>query len=121
MYVLRVPPSLPPHTHQIYQQTCRPLIDLVINKGKATCFAYGQTGAGKTYTMMGPDGGKGPQAGLYVLAATDLFERVKKREEKRGETFRKEREERERERDKAVKKKNEREQKSVYIYVCVCV
>ncbi|NXP58774.1 KIF24 protein, partial [Chloropsis cyanopogon] len=37
--------------------------------GNATCFAYGQTGAGKTYTMIGNH--RNP--GLYALAARDIF------------------------------------------------
>lgn len=41
-----------------------------VSRGKATCFAYGQTGAGKTYTMLGSSPG-GP--GLYALAAQDIF------------------------------------------------
>ncbi|NXT14829.1 KIF24 protein, partial [Prunella fulvescens] len=35
----------------------------------ATCFAYGQTGAGKTYTMIGTH----QNPGLYALAAQDIF------------------------------------------------
>lgn len=39
-------------------------------RGKATCFAYGQTGAGKTHTMLGSS----PMSpGLYVLAVHDIF------------------------------------------------
>lgn len=41
-----------------------------IHRGKATCFAYGQTGAGKTHTMLGSSPG-GP--GLYALAVRDIF------------------------------------------------
>eukprot|EP00960_Hanusia_phi_P049898 759851-Hanusia_phi.AAC.2 len=55
---------------EVYQRTTKSLVRYVFhNKGKATVFAYGQTGAGKTYTMMG---GKG-QKGLYLLAAQDIF------------------------------------------------
>lgn len=38
-------------------------------RGNATCFAYGQTGAGKTYTMIGTH----QNPGLYALAAKDIF------------------------------------------------
>lgn len=63
---------------EIYEVTCKPMVSFFMNKGKATCFAYGQTGSGKTYTMMGPGGGKQGQTGLYVLAAHDIFNMVKK-------------------------------------------
>lgn len=41
-----------------------------LSRGSGTCFAYGQTGAGKTHTMLGscPAG-----AGLYALAVRDIF------------------------------------------------
>eukprot|EP00792_Barthelona_sp_PAP020_P007736 TRINITY_DN3159_c4_g1_i1.p1 TRINITY_DN3159_c4_g1~~TRINITY_DN3159_c4_g1_i1.p1 ORF type:complete len:710 (-),score=227.46 TRINITY_DN3159_c4_g1_i1:380-2374(-) len=57
---------------RIYESTARPLVANVFMGGRATCFAYGQTGAGKTYTMMG--GGSSP--GLYVLAARDIFQLI---------------------------------------------
>ncbi|XP_013926772.1 PREDICTED: kinesin-like protein KIF24, partial [Thamnophis sirtalis] len=41
-------------------------------RGNATCFAYGQTGAGKTYTMFGTL--KTP--GLYALAAKEIFKQL---------------------------------------------
>eukprot|EP00063_Salmo_salar_P041332 XP_014016167.1 PREDICTED: kinesin-like protein KIF24 [Salmo salar] len=54
----------------VYLKTAFPLIQHVLNGGKATCFAYGQTGAGKTHTMLGCP----PQRqGLYALAARDIF------------------------------------------------
>ena len=57
----------------VYRQTTRELVRYVFaSGGKATVFAYGQTGAGKTFTMMG---GKG-QPGLYMLAAEDIFEGI---------------------------------------------
>lgn len=56
----------------VYQRTAKPLIEFVFNGGKATCFAYGQTGAGKTHTMMGSS----REPGIYVLAGRDLFEKA---------------------------------------------
>ncbi|KAM4808389.1 kinesin-like protein KIF24 [Rhinophrynus dorsalis] len=56
----------------VYMKTAYPLIQHVFNGGNATCFAYGQTGAGKTYTMIGTQ--KNP--GLYALAAKDIFQRL---------------------------------------------
>ncbi|XP_068107776.1 kinesin-like protein KIF24 [Hyperolius riggenbachi] len=56
----------------VYIKTAQPLIQHVFNRGNATCFAYGQTGAGKTYTMIGTQ--KNP--GLYALAAKDVFKQL---------------------------------------------
>ncbi|NXS09728.1 KIF24 protein, partial [Neodrepanis coruscans] len=53
----------------VYMKTAHPLIQHIFNGGNATCFAYGQTGAGKTYTMIGNH--RNP--GLYALAAKDIF------------------------------------------------
>ncbi|KAF4019446.1 hypothetical protein G4228_011279 [Cervus hanglu yarkandensis] len=41
-------------------------------RGSATCFSYGQTGAGKTYTMIGTH----QNPGLYALAARDIFRQL---------------------------------------------
>lgn len=38
---------------QIYLETVQPLIKTVLNGFNATVFAYGPTGTGKTYTMLG--------------------------------------------------------------------
>ena len=35
----------------IYQEMLKPMIEAAFNKTKITCFAYGHTGSGKTYTM----------------------------------------------------------------------
>ncbi|NXY35990.1 KIF24 protein, partial [Pomatorhinus ruficollis] len=53
----------------VYMKTAYPLIQHIFNGGNATCFAYGQTGAGKTYTMIG----NARNPGLYALAAEDIF------------------------------------------------
>ena len=37
----------------IYQETVKPLIKTVVAGKNATVFAYGPTGTGKTYTMLG--------------------------------------------------------------------
>ncbi|XP_071339147.1 kinesin-like protein KIF24 isoform X2 [Trachinotus anak] len=55
---------------EVYQRTAYPLVQHMLSGGKATCFAYGQTGAGKTHTMLGSS----PRTpGLYALAAQDIF------------------------------------------------
>lgn len=50
----------------------------------ATCFAYGQTGTGKTHTM-GGEFKKGKlqntEGGLYCYCAKDLFTLLKKRKD----------------------------------------
>ncbi|XP_032068591.1 kinesin-like protein KIF24 [Thamnophis elegans] len=56
----------------VYMKTAHPLIQHVFSGGNATCFAYGQTGAGKTYTMFGTL--KTP--GLYALAAKEIFKQL---------------------------------------------
>ncbi|KAL9986382.1 hypothetical protein ACROYT_G000521 [Oculina patagonica] len=53
----------------IYERTAQPLIKTVFNRGKATCFAYGCTGSGKTFTMLGNE----DVQGIYVLAASEIF------------------------------------------------
>ncbi|XP_072039225.1 LOW QUALITY PROTEIN: uncharacterized protein [Amphiura filiformis] len=54
---------------EVYNRTAKLLVPHVFKRAKATCFAYGQTGAGKTYTMLGNKETKG----LYLLAAEDIF------------------------------------------------
>jgi hypothetical protein len=65
-------------TEEVYQRSLRHLVRTVFEGFKATCFAYGQTGSGKTFTMMGADPARPAMvrknAGLYVLAARDMFE-----------------------------------------------
>jgi hypothetical protein len=49
---------------------------------KALCFAFGQTGAGKTYSMVGEEGGRSPlsQGGIIPQAASELFRKIAKLE-----------------------------------------
>ncbi|XP_056275216.1 uncharacterized protein LOC130196855 isoform X2 [Pseudoliparis swirei] len=54
---------------EVYQRTAYPLVQHMLNGGKATCFAFGQTGAGKTHTMLGSP----LRPGLYALAVLDIF------------------------------------------------
>ncbi|KAG9467391.1 hypothetical protein GDO78_015033 [Eleutherodactylus coqui] len=63
----------------VFMKTAHPLIQHVFNGGNATCFAYGQTGAGKTYTMIGIP--KNP--GLYALAAKDIFQQLESNQQKK--------------------------------------
>jgi kinesin family protein 2/24 len=36
----------------IYATTCKPLVSFFLNKGKATCFAYGQTGLNYKFSLL---------------------------------------------------------------------
>ncbi|NXY87953.1 KIF24 protein, partial [Alcedo cyanopectus] len=54
-----------------------------LHRGNATCFAYGQTGAGKTYTMIGTQ--RNP--GLYALAAKDIFRHLEPSQSKKDLVF----------------------------------
>ncbi|XP_037093604.1 kinesin-like protein KIF19 [Pollicipes pollicipes] len=54
---------------QLYEKTTRPLVNDVLQGYNATVFAYGPTGAGKTYTMVGTM----EQPGIMVRALNELF------------------------------------------------
>lgn len=66
----------------IYRRTMKHLVSSLFEGGKASCFAYGQTGSGKTFTMMGSKPSAPAEAtvnaGLYVLAARDVFGLLRK-------------------------------------------
>ena len=57
----------------IFNCTTKFLIDGVTNGFNATVFAYGATGAGKTYTMTGTE----ENPGIMSLTLNELFERIK--------------------------------------------
>jgi hypothetical protein len=54
---------------QVYNQVCSPLIDGVLNGVNGCLLSYGETGSGKTHTMLGDDN----DTGLIYLAARDLL------------------------------------------------
>lgn len=56
----------------IYLTTARPLVQGVLKGVNATVFAYGATGSGKTYTMVGTD----EDPGLMVLSLQDMFQSI---------------------------------------------
>eukprot|EP01047_Picozoa_sp_COSAG01_P072187 COSAG01_NODE_11412_length_1940_cov_1.611081_2_plen_259_part_00 len=87
-----------PHCTQgeLYEETALPLVDGMLQGLNATVLAYGQTGAGKTFTMTGPtddpagadirggaadlaDGGD-VQAGIMPRLIGDLFHRLESAE-----------------------------------------
>ena len=59
---------------EIYNNTTKFLIDGIIEGYNATVFAYGATGAGKTYTMIG----KEDDPGLMFITIKELFDLVAK-------------------------------------------
>eukprot|EP01083_Nonionella_stella_P187376 688351_1 len=61
----------------VYESTGMLVIDDVLSGYNATVFAYGATGAGKTCTMIG---NKSIGPGVMVLTMTDIFNRMKERE-----------------------------------------
>ncbi|XP_005861849.1 PREDICTED: kinesin-like protein KIF19 isoform X1 [Myotis brandtii] len=56
----------------VYQATTKSLIKGVISGYNATVFAYGPTGCGKTYTMLGTD----HEPGIYARTLDDLFRAI---------------------------------------------
>ncbi|XP_071796693.1 kinesin-like protein KIF19 [Asterias amurensis] len=62
---------------EVYIQTTKSLIQSVLKGYNGTVFAYGATGAGKTYTMLGTD----YEPGIMARALNDLFETMNARSE----------------------------------------
>ncbi|CAH6776375.1 Kif19a [Phodopus roborovskii] len=56
----------------VYQATTKSLIEGIISGYNATVFAYGPTGCGKTYTMLGTD----HEPGIYARTLNDLFRAI---------------------------------------------
>ncbi|XP_018410942.1 PREDICTED: kinesin-like protein KIF19 [Nanorana parkeri] len=57
----------------VYESTTKNLVDGIIRGYNATVFAYGPTGTGKTYTMLGMD----CESGIYIQTLNDLFKAIK--------------------------------------------
>ena len=57
---------------QIFNSTTKFLLDGVVNGFNATVFAYGATGAGKTYTMLGNE----DNPGIMPLTISELFNKI---------------------------------------------
>ena len=57
---------------EIFNNTTKFLVDKVINGFNATVFAYGVTGAGKTYTMLGND----ENPGIMVWTLKELYQSI---------------------------------------------
>jgi kinesin family protein 18/19 len=64
---------------EVYQNTTNFLLDGVLKGYNATVFAYGPTGAGKTYTMLGT----AEKPGLMLMTIVDLFCKAEELEDSR--------------------------------------
>lgn len=68
---------------EVYQEVVSPLIEEVLAGYNCTVFAYGQTGTGKTHTMVGENTGdettwqKDPLAGIIPRALSQLFDELR--------------------------------------------
>lgn len=62
---------------EVYEKTTQPLVKSVLEGYHATVFAYGATGAGKTYTMVGTP----EYPGCMARALNELFEAMGKASE----------------------------------------
>ena len=60
---------------EVYDAFAEPCVADFLRGINATIFAYGQTGAGKSYTMMGK-GNDDDQAGIIPRLCQDLFQRI---------------------------------------------
>ncbi|XP_074972833.1 kinesin-like protein KIF18B isoform X3 [Phalacrocorax aristotelis] len=65
---------------EVFQYTTRDMLDSVLNGYNCSVFAYGATGAGKTYTMLGSE--KSP--GIMYLTMVELYKRIEARKEKKS-------------------------------------
>ncbi|XP_044904008.1 kinesin-like protein KIF19 isoform X2 [Felis catus] len=59
----------------VYRATTQHLVEGVVSGYNATVFAYGPSGAGKTYTMLGMDA----EPGVYLRTLSDLFQAIEMR------------------------------------------
>lgn len=74
--------------HDAFRMIGLPIVEATL-KGQRTClFAYGQSGAGKTFSMYGAEGGKIPSKldGIVPSVCAEIFRR-KQDVEKRGDFF----------------------------------
>ena len=78
----------------VYQKTTQSSIKTVLRGVNVTVFAYGATGAGKTYTMFGDEsaGGSkqlfGSRRGIIPRAIADLFKQIKALKRPKGHQLR---------------------------------
>ncbi|NXA56020.1 KI18B protein, partial [Nothocercus julius] len=65
---------------EVFQHTTRNLLDGVLSGYNCSVFAYGATGAGKTYTMLGSE--KSP--GIMYLTMVELYKRIEARKDEKS-------------------------------------
>jgi len=64
---------------EIYNKTTKPLLENITEGFNATVFAYGATGSGKTYTMLGNNQN---ERGIMPRSVSDLFKLLQKQKNK---------------------------------------
>ena len=64
--------------HEVYQSCGVPMVEAALQGRDSLLFAYGQTGAGKTFSMYGAEGGKNPSKldGVVPATVSELFRRT---------------------------------------------
>ena len=67
----------------VYEKTVQPLIDKVFDGYNCSCFCYGATGAGKTYTMSGTN----TKPGIMYRAVQDIYQKIKNQSEKEFDVY----------------------------------
>lgn len=65
--------------YEVFQHTTQALVSEVLNGYNCACFAYGATGAGKTFTMVGTESAPG----VMVLTLQELFSAMKATEDEK--------------------------------------
>ncbi|NWJ11005.1 KI18B protein, partial [Crypturellus undulatus] len=65
---------------EVFQHTTRDLLDGVLSGYNCSVFAYGATGAGKTYTMLGSE----ESPGIMYLTMVELYKRIEARKEEKS-------------------------------------
>ncbi|NXR01523.1 KI18B protein, partial [Sagittarius serpentarius] len=68
---------------EVFQHTTCEVLDSVLNGYNCSVFAYGATGAGKTYTMLGSE----ESPGIMYLTMVELYKRIEARKEKSCEVL----------------------------------
>ncbi|XP_015740956.1 kinesin-like protein KIF18B [Coturnix japonica] len=65
---------------EVFQHTTRDVLDGVLNGYNCSVFAYGATGAGKTYTMLGSE----QSPGIMYLTMAELYRRIEARKDEKS-------------------------------------
>ncbi|XP_010180404.1 PREDICTED: kinesin-like protein KIF18B, partial [Mesitornis unicolor] len=65
---------------EVFQHATRDMLDGVLNGYNCSVFAYGATGAGKTYTMLGSE----ESPGIIYLTMVELYKRIEARKEEKS-------------------------------------